>query len=201
MIEITLNSHSVYLSMLLFLTTSAFLVLLKCMCCLVWQEKFHIFCMPATLWFHTKNTTTKKQDIFLKYFWSFESLSYTGSLTFQVLDRNTIPMLDTKIVCGATSLPVSAEEDLELLMHNKILYVTDVVPNRMVSTSYTLDTSYSIIIGTLADWLRHLFSVPLIIYMFTISLRNDLQLCRFTFICISMFCILNDVFEHIKVKF
>ena len=57
----------------------------------------------------------------------------SGYPLFQVLDSNTIPMLDTKIVCGATNLPVNSEEDLKLLMNNKILYVTDVVPNRMVN--------------------------------------------------------------------
>lgn len=51
---------------------------------------------------------------------------------FQTLDQYTIPMLDTKIICGSSNFPVHSVGDLELLKKNNILYVTDVVPNRMV---------------------------------------------------------------------
>jgi len=58
------------------------------------------------------------------------------------LDKNTIPLLDTKIICGASNLPVATEEDHALMMNNKILYVTDVVPNRMVKQFYIYPSEY-----------------------------------------------------------
>ncbi|KAL4226732.1 hypothetical protein ACF0H5_014712 [Mactra antiquata] len=49
----------------------------------------------------------------------------------KVLNETTIPLLDTKIICGASNIPVCTEEDHLALMERKITYVTDVVPNRM----------------------------------------------------------------------
>ncbi|XP_052213751.1 leucine dehydrogenase-like isoform X2 [Dreissena polymorpha] len=55
------------------------------------------------------------------------------------LDQYTIPMLDTKIICGSSNFPVHSVDDLELLKKNNILYVTDVVPNRMGIVANSLE--------------------------------------------------------------
>ncbi|XP_052780843.1 valine dehydrogenase-like isoform X2 [Mya arenaria] len=55
------------------------------------------------------------------------------------LDKHTIPMLDTKIICGSSNLPVNMEEDYAMLKKNNILYVTDVIPNRMGIVSKSLE--------------------------------------------------------------
>ncbi|XP_045165077.2 leucine dehydrogenase-like isoform X2 [Mercenaria mercenaria] len=57
----------------------------------------------------------------------------------KVLNDTTIPMLNTKIICGASNLPVHTEEDHIALMERKITYVTDVVPNRMGIVSKLLE--------------------------------------------------------------
>ena len=51
----------------------------------------------------------------------------------QVLNKNTIPLLNTKIICGASNCPVDSMEDYKVLADMNITYATDVVPNRMVS--------------------------------------------------------------------
>ncbi|XP_060596909.1 leucine dehydrogenase-like isoform X2 [Ruditapes philippinarum] len=57
----------------------------------------------------------------------------------KVLNDTTIPMLDTKIICGASNLPVHTDEDHIAIMERKITYVTDVVPNRMGIVSKLLE--------------------------------------------------------------
>lgn len=57
----------------------------------------------------------------------------------KVLNETTIPMLDTKIVCGSSNLPLETEDDHVALMEKKITYVTDVVPNRMGIISKLLE--------------------------------------------------------------
>lgn len=49
----------------------------------------------------------------------------------RVLNKNTIPLLQAKIVCGASNYPVDRMEDYDLFRQMGILYTSDVVPNRM----------------------------------------------------------------------
>ena len=50
-----------------------------------------------------------------------------------MLNESTIPLLNTKIICGASNCPVDRMEDYKTLADMKITHATDVVPNRMVN--------------------------------------------------------------------
>ena len=52
-----------------------------------------------------------------------------------MLNKTTIPLLQAKIVCGASNYPVDRMEDYDMFRQMGILYTSDVVPNRMVITS------------------------------------------------------------------
>lgn len=57
----------------------------------------------------------------------------------KVINSTTIPLLNTRIICGASNSPVDTEADHQTLYDERIFYVTDVVPNRMGIVSKVLE--------------------------------------------------------------
>ncbi|KAK3601771.1 hypothetical protein CHS0354_016135 [Potamilus streckersoni] len=56
---------------------------------------------------------------------------FSPCATPKVLTRETIPLMDTRIICGAANHQTEEDSDNSLMLERNITFVTDFVPNRM----------------------------------------------------------------------